>query len=68
VLLALRKDAATARILVIVLTSLSQRNELKLRQAGASAFLEKDRLLDKPRSLLDTVAQVLNPSACTATM
>jgi len=68
VLLALRKDAATARIPVIVLTSLSQRNELKLRQAGASAFLEKDRLLDKPRSLLDTVAQVLNPSACTATM
>ena len=68
VLQALRKDATTARIPVIVLTSLSQMNEQRLLQAGASAFLEKDRLLDNPRSLLDTVAQVLNPSACTATM
>ena len=59
VLQALRKDATTARIPVIVLTSLSQMNEQRLLQAGASAFLEKARLLDKPRDLLDTVEQVL---------
>lgn len=61
VLQALRKDATTARIPVIVLTSLSQMNEQRLLQAGASAFLEKARLLDKPRDLLDTVEQVLKP-------
>ena len=58
---ALRKDATTARIPVIVLSSLSQMNERRLRQAGASAFLEKARLLDKPSGLLDTVEQVLKP-------
>jgi hypothetical protein len=36
-------------------------NEQRLLQAGASAFLEKARLLDKPRDLLDTVEQVLKP-------
>jgi chemosensory pili system protein ChpA (sensor histidine kinase/response regulator) len=59
VLQALQKDATTARIPVIVLSSLSQMNEQKLCQAGASAFLEKDRLTDKPRGLLDTIEQVL---------
>ena len=61
VLQALRKDATTARIPVIVLSSLSQRNEPSLRQAGASAFLEKAGLPDKPSGLLDTVERVLKP-------
>ena len=60
VLQALRKNPTTAHIPVIVLSSLSQMNEPRLRQAGASAFLEKARLLDKPLGLLDTVEQVLN--------
>lgn len=61
VLQALRNDATTARIPVIVLTSLYQKNEQRLCQAGTSAFIEKSRLLDKPQGLLDTVEQVLNP-------
>jgi CheY-like chemotaxis protein len=59
VLQALRKDATTKYIPVIVLTSLYQKNEQRLRQAGASVFIEKSRLLDKPQGLLDTVVQVL---------
>ena len=55
----MRKDPMTAHIPVIVLSSLSQLNEQRLRQAGASAFLEKARLLEKPQGLLDTVEQVL---------
>jgi CheY-like chemotaxis protein len=59
VLQALRKDAMTKYIPVIVLTSLYQKNEQRLRQAGASVFIEKSRLLDKPQGLVDTVVQVL---------
>jgi CheY-like chemotaxis protein len=59
VLQALRKDATTKYIPVIVLTSLYQNNEQRLRQAGASVFIEKSRLLDKPQGLLDAVEQVL---------
>jgi len=59
VLQALRKDATTKYIPVIVLTSLYQKNEQRLRQAGASVFIEKSRLLDKPQGLLDIVEQVL---------
>ena len=59
VLQALRKDATTKYIPVIVLTSLYQKNEQRLRQAGASAFIEKSSLLDKPQGLLDIVEQVL---------
>ena len=60
VLEALRKDATTKSIPVIVLTSLYQKNEQRLCQAGASAFIEKSHLLDKPRDILDTIRQVLN--------
>lgn len=59
VLQALREDATTKYIPVIVLTSLYQKNEQRLRQAGASVFIEKSRLLDKPQGLLDAVEQVL---------
>jgi DNA-binding response OmpR family regulator len=63
VLQALRKDKTTAQLPVIVLSSLSQRNEPRLLQAGASAFIEKSRLLDKPQGLVDIVEQVLKGSS-----
>jgi CheY-like chemotaxis protein len=60
VLQSLKKNPATAKIPVIVLTSLSQKNEGKLRQAGAFAFLEKGPLLDNPGLLLGTVERAIN--------
>ncbi len=56
---ALRKDATTKHMPVIVLTSLYQKNEQRLRQAGVSVFVEKSHLLDKPQGLIDIVEQVL---------
>jgi len=48
VLKALKKNPATMHIPVIVLTSLSQRNEQKLLHEGAAAYFEKSILeLDK---------------------
>jgi CheY-like chemotaxis protein len=44
VLQALRQDPATARLPVIVLSSLSQKNAGKLQKAGATAYLEKSQL------------------------
>jgi len=44
VLKALKKSATTRHIPVIVVSSLSQRNEEKLLQQGASAYLEKGGL------------------------
>ena len=44
VLKALRKDPLTARVPVIVLSSLSLKNEEKLKEAGATAYLEKSML------------------------
>jgi CheY-like chemotaxis protein len=38
VLKALKQDASTAQIPVIVLTGLSQKNEAKLKNAGAAAY------------------------------
>jgi CheY-like chemotaxis protein len=55
VLQCLKNKPATADIPVIVLTSLSQKNEGKLRKAGAFAFLEKGPLLNNPQPLLDAV-------------
>lgn len=53
VLKELRKDPSTATVPVIVLTSLSQKNEEKLKSAGAAAYLEKSALdLDKDAGLL----------------
>jgi len=61
VLKALKKDPATTRIPVVVLTGMSQRNEDWLRRDGAFAFLGKTELaLDKgPESLLAALADVL---------
>jgi CheY-like chemotaxis protein len=61
VLKALKEDPATLHIPVIVLTSLSQKNEEKLLSEGAAAYFEKSALaLDQNSSRLsDTVETVL---------
>jgi len=61
VLKALKANPATMDIPVIVLTSLSQRNEEKLLSEGAAAYLEKSTLeLDKNSyRLVATVETVL---------
>ena len=61
VLKALKANPATVGIPVIVLSSLSQRNEEKLLHEGAAAYFEKDKLeLDKSSDrLASTVESVL---------
>jgi CheY-like chemotaxis protein len=44
VLQALKQDSVTAHIPVIVLSSLSQQNESKLKSEGAALYFEKSRL------------------------
>lgn len=44
VLRALKKDPVTAGIPVVVLSSLSQKNEAKLKKDGAAAYFEKSKL------------------------
>jgi len=53
VLKALKQDASTAQIPVVVLTGLSQRNEERLKGAGAAAYIEKSSLrLDENADVL----------------
>ncbi len=61
VLKALKANPATRNIPVVVVTSLSQKNEEKLIHEGAAAYFEKSTLqLDKSSDLLAaTVATVL---------
>jgi CheY-like chemotaxis protein len=61
VLKALKSNPATMAIPVIVLSSLSQRNEEKLKQAGAVEYLEKASLdlATHPNRLADAVESVL---------
>lgn len=59
VLQRLKMDEATAQIPVIVLTSLSQKNEERLRKDGAAGFLEKEGLADNSQPLLLSVRQLL---------
>jgi CheY-like chemotaxis protein len=61
VLKALKENPATMHIPVIVITSLSQKNEGKLLSEGAAAYFEKSALaLDQSSSrLADTVETVL---------
>ena len=61
VLKALKENPATMGIPVIVLTSLSQKNEEKLLSEGAAAYFEKSALaLDQNSTrLADTVETVL---------
>jgi CheY-like chemotaxis protein len=66
VLETLKQNPATKHIPVIVLTSLSQKNESKLLQAGAAAYLTKsDKLLESDSSLLALVT-TLGPRAKSA--
>jgi diguanylate cyclase len=65
VLKALKQDASTAQIPVIVLTALCQKNEAKLQNAGASAYIEKSSLdlEQNPEALIRSVESVLSRSA-----
>ena len=68
VLKALQSDSATARIPVMVLTSLSQANEEKLKHDGATEYFEKSTLsLDKsPDRLVQAVKRMLPKAMATA--
>jgi CheY-like chemotaxis protein len=58
VLQALKENHATMHIPVIVLTSLSQKNEEKLISEGAAAYFEKSALaLDQNSDLLATTVE-----------
>jgi CheY-like chemotaxis protein len=61
VLRALKQDPLTAQIPVVVLSSLSQKNETKLIEEGATAYFEKAKLhLDTDsRALLEVVKMAL---------
>ncbi|MGA7219304.1 MAG: response regulator [Candidatus Sulfotelmatobacter sp.] len=62
VLAALKGNALTKAIPVVVMTGMSQKNEGRLRQDGASGFLEKsDLALEKGSAkLLIAVEKILN--------
>jgi CheY-like chemotaxis protein len=61
VLVALRKDPATAEIPVVLCTALSQKNAARLHADGAFAFLEKSELgLEKgPGTLLAALGEIV---------
>jgi DNA-binding response OmpR family regulator len=59
VLRQLKLNPATAQVPVIVLTGLSQKNEARLLEDGAVAFVEKSAVLDEPRVLLSAIRRVL---------
>jgi two-component system, cell cycle response regulator DivK len=58
----LKGDPLTAKIPVIVLSSLPQKNELKLMAAGAAAYLEKSSLALQQGSseLSRTISKILS--------
>jgi CheY-like chemotaxis protein len=64
VLKALKEDAATAQIPVIVLTGLSQKNEARLKTAGAAAYIQKSAIdfSQNAATLLQSVESVLGSS------
>jgi CheY-like chemotaxis protein len=55
----LKQNPETADIPVIVLSGLSQKNEEKLRGAGAAGFVGKDNLAKDPEPLLCAIKEVL---------
>jgi two-component system chemotaxis response regulator CheY len=58
VLRALKQEPSTAKIPVVVLTGLSQRNEGKLKKAGAAVYIEKSALeLEKNADALIRVVE-----------
>jgi CheY-like chemotaxis protein len=64
VLKGLKQDSSTAQIPVIVLTGLSQKNEAKLKGAGAAAYIEKSSLdlEQNADALIQSVESVLSRS------
>jgi CheY-like chemotaxis protein len=68
VLKALKRDASTAQIPVIVLTGLSQKNETTLKNAGAAAYIEKSSLDlgENANALIQSVESVLRRSVAGA--
>ncbi len=52
VLQELKKNPLTAHVPVIVLTGLSEKNRTKLKQAGATDFIEKSKLEDDSSNTL----------------
>jgi CheY-like chemotaxis protein len=60
VLYSLKRDPSTAQIPVLVLTGLSQKNQMKLCREGAAGFLEKGALLQDPQALLAAVRGILD--------
>lgn len=65
----LKGDASTADIPVIVLTGLSQKNESRLRKAGAAAYIEKSAIDvgKNADTLLQAIASVLGGREVLAT-
>jgi CheY-like chemotaxis protein len=59
VLRQLKRNPITAQVPVIVLTGLSQKNEARLLEDGAAAFVEKSGVLEKSELLLSAIRQVL---------
>ncbi|MGH9513495.1 MAG: response regulator [Terriglobales bacterium] len=64
VLQALKEDPATAGIPVIILSSLSQQNEEKLKKAGATAYFEKAGLTNdvNSRRLVEAIHRAVRES------
>jgi CheY-like chemotaxis protein len=60
VLRKLKQDASTAEIPVVVLTGLSQKNEARLKQEGAAAYIAKSTLdLEKSGNVLSLAVEAL---------
>jgi CheY-like chemotaxis protein len=59
----LKHDPATKHTPVIVVTGLSKKNADKLLSEGASAFVEKEQLLESGEPLLQAVERVLQAEA-----
>jgi CheY-like chemotaxis protein len=67
VLRALKANSLTSQIPVVVLSSLSQKNEVKLRADGAASFVNKESLSDSPQMLLEAIELALitsGPAPC----
>lgn len=59
----LKLDSTTSKIPVVVLSSLSQKNEGRLLSDGAAAFIEKKYAFDHPESFLETIKLIVDGSA-----